>query len=858
MADLWILDKEDNLLAILSSDASNACAFWDDGFREELNQGSTFKFTCDATHPDSKYVAKLNQVVFKDKDGFFRLFKIREIDRENGDNWARKTAQCEPAEMELLEWIIDDVRPYNTTQQDALDRALAGSRWVGNVTASLGINSTNFYHISAYEAITDIINVWGGELKFTVTFDTKSNKVLERVVNILPRRGSDTGAPFEVGYNIQDIHVTEMAYPVSALWGWGGSVEDEDGNNSRFIDFADVVWSKANGDPVDKPKGQKWVEYPPAKEKYGYKKTDGTVINAFGKWQNENIKDPKELLEKTYDQLVNAASQIQTNYALDVELSSDPVELGDTGLALDRTVAEPIEFSGRIIALEYSISDPEGTAKVEMGQFLSVYEPDTRLDQIEDKIDNISRDIIVDDDSFPDIKPPTPTNVEVNGLFAKVQLWWDFEPHSYIAAYEIYGSQVKDFAPDTTNFSNRLWRGKTGGWVHEAEVNQVWYYRIRAVNTRGTASDFTDQYSAATVRIGTNHIEDLSITRTKIGEAAVDTIHVADGAITNAKIDKLSVNKLYGKISEFVQTAWNGINSRISIDSTQILVQATSGDSAKITNLGEFRSDSANGRYAIVGNGRFQAWDNNRNSLFSLGAEQYKGDQGVIAATHAQTFSIGRYNDYSTGSPQYHPYITLEYEKPYNEVTGFVRMNKDVRFANNKGLYMNSNNISGVYGLHSLYGNFISNVSTNGQFKVNAGGKLRLSVNDRDIMNFDSTYGYMYRNLSMEGNSITNQSDVRLKKNIAPTEMNSLACIKDWTFVDFEWINESKPQGKQFGLISQDTPELSIYDQNRDIYYVDSSKQIMMNSQAINQLAFLVDDLQSRIEALEGGDKENE
>ncbi|MEC2212654.1 phage tail spike protein [Bacillus paralicheniformis] len=858
MADLWILDKEDNLLAILSSDASNACAFWDDGFREELNQGSTFHFTCDATHPDSKYVAKLNQVVFRDKDGFFRLFKIREPDRGNGDGGAYKTVQCEPAELELLEWIIDDVRPYNTTQQDALDRALAGSRWVGNVTADLGINSTNFYHISAYEAITDIINVWGGELKFTVTFDTKSNKVIERVVNILPRRGSDAGARFEVGYNVTNIHVTEMAYPVSALWGWGGSIETEGGGNSRYIDFADVVWSKAKGDPVDKPKGQKWVEYPPAKEKYGYKKTDGTIINAFGKWQNENIEDPKELLEKTYDHLVNSASQIQTNYALDVELSNDPVELGDTGLALDRTVAEPIEFSGRIIALEYSISDPEGTAKVEMGQFLSVYEPDTRLDQIEDKIDNISRDIIVDDDSFPDIKPPTPTNVEVNGLYAKVQLWWDFEPHSYIAAYEIYGSQVKDFVPDTTNFSNRLWRGKTGGWVHEAEVNQVWYYRIRAVNTRGTASNFTDQYSAATVRIGTNHIEDLSITRTKIGEAAVDTIHVADGAITNAKIANLSVDKLYGKISEFVKTAWNGINSRISIDSTQILVQATSGDSAKITNLGEFRSDSANGRYAIVGNGRFQAWDNNRNSLFSLGAEQYKGDQGVIAATHAQTFSIGRYNDYSTGSPQYHPYITLEYEKPYNEVTGFVRMNKDVRFANNKGLYMNSNNISGVYGLHSLYGNFISNVSTNGQFKVNAGGKLRLSVNDRDIMNFDSTYGYMYRNLSMEGNSITNQSDERLKKNIAPTEMNSLACIKDWTFVDFEWINESKPQGKQFGLISQDTPELSIYDSNRDIYYVDSSKQIMMNSQAINQLAFLVDDLQSRIEALEGGDKENE
>nr|WP_257215631.1 phage tail spike protein [Bacillus pumilus] len=223
MADLWILDKEDNLLAILSSDAENACAFWDDVFREELNQGSTFKFTCDATHPDSKYVAKLNQVVFKDKDGFFRLFKIREIDRGNGDDGPNKTTHCEPAEMELLEWIIDDVRPQNTTQQDALNRALAGTRWTGNVLASNGINSTNFYHISAYEAITDIINIWGGELKFTVTFDTKSNRVIERVVNIMQRRGVDTGARFEVGYNIQDIHVTEMAYPVSALWGWGAA-----------------------------------------------------------------------------------------------------------------------------------------------------------------------------------------------------------------------------------------------------------------------------------------------------------------------------------------------------------------------------------------------------------------------------------------------------------------------------------------------------------------------------------------------------------------------------------------------------------------------------------------------------------
>jgi len=525
MADLWILDKNDSLLTILSSDADNACVFWDAIFREELNKSPTFQFTCDATHKDSKHVARLNQVVFKDKDGFFRLFKIREIDRANGENQVGKIAQCEPAELELLEKIIDDIRPYNTTQLDALQRALVGTRWKANVTASNGINSTNFYHISVYEAITDIINTWGGELKFTVTFDTKTNKIVERVVNIVQRRGADNGTRFEVGYNIEEIHETEMAYPVSALWGWGGSVEDENGNDSRFIDFADVVWSKANGDPVDKPKGQKWVEYPPAKEKFGLQTPDG-VINVEGKWQDENIKDPVELLQKTYHHLVNEASQIQINYSFEVALTNETVELGDTCLALDRTIPDPIEFFGRVIALEYDVSDQTFPATVEMGQFLSVYEPDTRLDQIEDKIREIEqgRDIVVDDNSFPDTKPPTPTKVVVKGLFEKVAIDWNYEPFSYIAAYEIYGSQVKDFTPDTVNFSNRLWRGKSGGWIHEAAVDQVWYYRIRSVNTRGTPSNFTAQFSAATTRIGTNHIEKQSITNALIKDLSADKI----------------------------------------------------------------------------------------------------------------------------------------------------------------------------------------------------------------------------------------------------------------------------------------------------------------------------------------------
>ncbi|MCY8867408.1 phage tail protein, partial [Bacillus spizizenii] len=520
MADLWVLDRYDNSLAILSSNAEEACTLIATNFREELNRGSEFSFTCDAEHKDSQHITGKNQVVFKDEDGFFRLFQIREIDGGTIDNKPVKEVKCEPAEMELLEAIVEDIRPQNRTQQYALDRVLEGTRWTGNVTAQTGTQSTNFYHISAYEAITKIIEVWGGELRFTVTFDEKSNKIIERVVNILPRRGHDEGDRFETGYNIESIHVTDMVYPVSALYGWGGSEETENGGNSRYIDFGDVVWSKAAGDPVDKPRDQMWVELPGAKEKYGYRKSDGTFINSFGQWQDENILDPKELLQKTFEYLKNTASVPQRQYELTV-IPTDQVSLGDTRTAIDRKRADPIEVQSRIIALEYDITVPH-IKNVEMGQFLEVYQTDKRLDEIEDKINNIDRSVTVTDGSFPDIKPPVPSNVSVHGLFSSVSLSWDFDSSSYIAAYEVYGSKVQGFTPST---STRLWRGKEGGWVHDtAGVDNVWYYRIRSVNYHGTPSDYTAEFSALTVRIGTNHIEDQSITNAKIGNLSADKI----------------------------------------------------------------------------------------------------------------------------------------------------------------------------------------------------------------------------------------------------------------------------------------------------------------------------------------------
>ncbi|MEI2460884.1 phage tail spike protein [Bacillus subtilis] len=535
MADMYILSPDDQVLTVLSSDGQEACRFWDAKYKEELNKGSSFSFVADASHPDARYLFEENQVVFRDKDGILRLFVIKELDDTDENSEVNTLVTCEAAMMELAETFVKDFRPTDKTAQFVLDNVLARSRWVAEVSAELGTNSTTFYKKTALECIAEVINIWGGELQDSIEFD--GNKITKRIIKILPRRGKDSGKRFEIDKDTENIKRTVISYPLTALWGYGASIAstDEDGEEtggySRFIDFSEVEWKKSKGDPVDKPLGQEWVGDPDLLKRLGRLK-NGELIHREGQYNNEDITDPAELLKATYNHLITTASKTEVNYELSVQLlqnipgyEHEHVELGDTTIAIDRNFAIPIETSQRIISMEYDITDPDNTCVVEIGQFLSVLQGDDRIDQIENILDKNrgtwerKPDVgEVTDGSFPDTKPPVPKNVEVKSMFQNITLTWDYDPSSYIAAYEIYASQIKGFTPLT---ENRIFRGKTSGYEHFTGVNEVWYYRLRAINTRGTASDFTDEFSATTQRILTDDILFGAVTAEKLANLAV-------------------------------------------------------------------------------------------------------------------------------------------------------------------------------------------------------------------------------------------------------------------------------------------------------------------------------------------------
>lgn len=118
-----------------------------------------------------------------------------------------------------------------------------------------------------------------------------------------------------------------------------------------------------------------------------------------------------------------------------------------------------------------------------------------------------------------------------------------------------------------------------------------------------------------------------------------------------------------------------------------------------------------------------------------------------------------------------------------------------------------------------------------------------------------------YSNLNMHGYSILNSSDIRLKENIEPTEVNGIAETKKLKFYEFNrkqkyqfQDDNMQPSAKrELGIIAQYSPFLlAEKDAGVDHYLaIDTSKQIMLNSLTNKELIERIEEQDKRIEKLE-------
>ena len=219
---------------------------------------------------------------------------------------------------ELKGYVVEDFRPVNRTFRYVAEQLLVGTEWaVGYVEDSLISFTDNFYYLSVKDSLRKM-QASGCELLFKV--EINDNQITDKYIEIHKRVGERTGNRFVYGTSaVEVVREIEQIDIYTALIGRGKGEESGDGFG-RKITFEDEEWQVANGDPVDKPLGQKYVEIKEATEKYGIVTKNGLKPRVgMIEFDLDNVAD---LLSATYDEVVKRARP-------KVEFRASVVNVGD-------------------------------------------------------------------------------------------------------------------------------------------------------------------------------------------------------------------------------------------------------------------------------------------------------------------------------------------------------------------------------------------------------------------------------------------------------------------------------------------------------------------------------------------------
>ena len=252
---------------------------------------------------------------------------------------SKHTTKADTTDIEAIQIGYDELKAYgyikdrrfnNRPVLEAATAIVDGTDWqLGYVDTNLPNVNTNFYYISRLEALSKLIEATGAEVRFRI--EISGNKIIAKRLDLYKQLGTFKGKRFAYGSNLLEIIKEEDTSELyTALVGRGKGEETDTGGFGRRITFADIAWSKAGGDPVDKPLGQEFIELPEMTAYYGY--PDGeprTGIVEFG-----DIKEPEQVIKATYDRLVEI-SRPKAHFKAKVQTTGD-MQLGE-GVAIIRS-----------------------------------------------------------------------------------------------------------------------------------------------------------------------------------------------------------------------------------------------------------------------------------------------------------------------------------------------------------------------------------------------------------------------------------------------------------------------------------------------------------------------------------------
>lgn len=388
---IYLFDKLEKLVDIVESDL---LIEWTHTVQVNAYEQASFELPVDYNLNDVDYFG------FFHTDETFRIFRVTE--KKRSDVYYVEGIDKAESDLRTVS-IIKDKRPQNATADQALFTALEGTGYeVGTVSGLPEVRSLNFYYISPAEALTKIIETYGCEFRVRYTF--VENRITSRYIDLAKRFGKVSGKQFLYGDNALSIEHEETADDVvTALIGRGKGEETvgEDGQATggygRRIEFTDVVWSKKNGNPVDKPAGQNYVVSETARQAYGLSQ-DGQLKHRWGVFVDEKIEDKEVLLQRTYEELQKLSVPITTFKASILAMNGE-ADYGDSVAIIRDEIG--IAFEARLHKVVYDKLDSDRTT-VELGDYATLQARQSRAqaNKITEAIDGAMASVSAEMEAF--------------------------------------------------------------------------------------------------------------------------------------------------------------------------------------------------------------------------------------------------------------------------------------------------------------------------------------------------------------------------------------------------------------------------------------------------------------------------
>lgn len=369
---LYQLNKKQDVIGIVSSDIISAT------LEEQINTAGSLKFVV------AKKLSAGCQYVLIQRPGAATYMCFKILTETQEDNKISYTA-VESAYDELGSYsYIKDVRPQNRTAKEMLQQILSATRFSVGYVADTGTQSTNFYYTTVLASLQSVTNLFNLEVTFDVVFDPIDNQVKRRLVNMYTQMGSRTGRRYEYGDKLLSVTCEQSSDTlVTALVGRGSSVQVSEGTDgspdgySRKITFADVVWKKSAGNPLDKPAGQEYLEDPSATAVYGF--SDGKPRIGFVEF--DKINDKNLLIKATYDKLQELKRPKVSFKASVTDVGS--LNLGDTVAIIRHDLK--IEYLTRVYKVTHDLLNAQNNT-VELGDDFQAASITSTISAVQDTV----------------------------------------------------------------------------------------------------------------------------------------------------------------------------------------------------------------------------------------------------------------------------------------------------------------------------------------------------------------------------------------------------------------------------------------------------------------------------------------